>query len=277
MPACSSPPTSASTSTGSVTGPASEVRRATAPATTDVLWAIIASSIPVPRPVTCAAGCPVSAAIRQAEGVVLPIPMSPVATASYPASTRSSATSMPTPMASSACSRVMAGPTERSAVPARTFRTHTTSSSWSSEATPMSMTTTLPPDSPASTLTAAPPERKFSTMAAVTSCGHGVTPLATTPWSAAKIATTISSGYGGGQRPWMPARTTETSSRMPREPAGLVRLRLPSPGRLHRRGVERAGSSRWWWSAGPRRSSQSHCVEAGASSRQRLVGDHVAD
>ena len=86
----------------------------------------------------------------------------------------------------------------------------------------MSTTTTSAAAWAASTLTAAPPARKFSTIAVVTSCGHGVTPLATTPWSAAKTATTARSGTGGGQVRAIPASRTDRSSSTPSDPGGLV-------------------------------------------------------
>ena len=178
--------------------------------------------MPVPRPVIAPAGRPVRWAIRHADAVVLPMPMSPVAMTSYPARARSSATRIPVPTAAAASARVIAGPVERSAVPGRTLRAHTTRSSLTSVATPMSTTTTSAAASRASTLTAAPPARKFSTIAVVTSCGHGVTPLATTPWSAANTATAARCGYGGGQAPAIPASRTDTSSSTPSEPGGLV-------------------------------------------------------
>ena len=66
-------------------------------------------------------------------------------------------------------------------------------------------TTHLGADLPAKALTTAPPARKLATICAVTSCGHGVTPCACTPWSPAKTATAAGSGSGGGQLPAMPA------------------------------------------------------------------------
>ncbi len=153
---------------------------------------------------------------------MLPMPMSPVATTAYPAAVSSPATRMPVRTATAASSRDIAGPTARSSVPGRTLRAQTTSSCLTSEATPMSTTTTSAAACAASTLTAAPPARKFSTIAVVTSCGHGVTPLATTPWSAAKTATTARSGTGGGQVRAIPASRTDSSSSTPSEPGGLV-------------------------------------------------------
>ena len=66
----------------------------------------VGSSIPVPRPVTSAAGRPVKAAIRAADGVVLAMPMSPVNRHRMPPATSSAATVAPM---SSASHRLVAG------------------------------------------------------------------------------------------------------------------------------------------------------------------------
>src|SRR5262249_53709849 len=68
----------------------------------------------------------------------------------------------------------------------------------------------------------APPARKLAPIWAATSCGHGVTPWACTPWSAANTATQAGSGSGGGQSPASPASRTDPSSSTPSEPRGLV-------------------------------------------------------
>src|SRR5581483_2325937 len=75
----------------------------------------------------------------------------------------------------------------------------------------------------ARTLMAAPPAQKLATICAVTSCGHGVTPSATTPWSAANTATAAGAGTGGGDVPAMAASCTASASIRPSEPGGLVR------------------------------------------------------
>ena len=112
-----------------------------------------------------------------AEGVVLPMPMSPVTSSLAPRSSASRATSAPTLSAARASSVLMAGPSARFAVPWRTLRAR---SPWASpgigDATPTSTTTTEAPTWRASTLMAAPPAQKFATICAVTSEGHGVTP-----------------------------------------------------------------------------------------------------
>ena len=89
-------------------------------------------------------------------------------------------------------------------------------------ATPTSITVTDAPTWRANAFTTAPPARKFATIWAVTSCGHGLTPWACTPWSPANTATAAGSGSGGGHTPASPDRRTESGSRSPSEPAGLV-------------------------------------------------------
>ena len=89
--------------------------------------------------------------------------------------------------------------------PARTFCRVRPGAASSSVATPTSTTITRAPVWRASTLIAAPPARKFWTIWAVTSCGHGVTPSASTPWSPANTATAAGAGTGGGDTPVMAA------------------------------------------------------------------------
>jgi hypothetical protein len=141
----------------------------------------VTSSMPVPRPVTAAGGRPVSAAMSAAAGVVLPMPISPVTRQRAPSSTSIAATSAPVSRAVAVCSIVMAGPPVRSAVPGATLRSSSPGWSSSGVATPTSTTSTRAPCWRASTLIAAPPAQKLATICAVTSCGHGVTPRATTP------------------------------------------------------------------------------------------------
>ena len=91
---------------------------------------------------------------------------------------------MPTAIASSASSRVSAGPVVMSRVPRRTFIATSPSaapppafaSHSGAEATPTSTTVTEAPICRANALTTAPPATMFATIWAVTSCGHGVTP-----------------------------------------------------------------------------------------------------
>ncbi len=77
--------------------------------------------IPVPQPVTSRGGRPVITAVIAADGVVLPIPMSPQASRSRPRSISSWTTRAPSSKAATACSRVIAGPTVKSAVPQAIF------------------------------------------------------------------------------------------------------------------------------------------------------------
>ena len=157
-----------------------------------------------------------------AEAVVFAMPMSPVSRQRAPSATSCSATAMPTSRARTASSRDMAGPVLRSAVPGRTLRTSTPSIPDTSAATPTSTTTTCAPVCAARAFTTAPPAARLATICAVTSCGHGLTPCAWTPWSAATTTTTAGSGSGGGSTPASPASCTETSSSPPSEPCGLV-------------------------------------------------------
>src|SRR6266700_4194562 len=76
-PAISRPPTFASTSSGSLGSGAFLV---SACSMTCILCASCVSSIPVPRPVTRDTGTPVRLAVIALAAVVLPIPISPVAT-----------------------------------------------------------------------------------------------------------------------------------------------------------------------------------------------------
>ena len=120
--------------------------------------------MPVPLPVTAGAAWPVKAAMRAADGVVLPIPMSPVTRHRAPFSTRSAAMSAPTPSAVVVSSGVIAGSSARFAVPGRTFARTSPSAASSSLATPTSTTTTPAPAWRASTLMAAPPAQKLATI-----------------------------------------------------------------------------------------------------------------
>ena len=196
--------------------------RASARRTTSVLRASVASSIPVPRPVATAGSAPVKAQISAAAGVVFAMPMSPVTRQRCPAPTSSPATSMPTSTARRASSRLIAGPAVMSAVPAATRRCRRSGCASSGVRTPTSTTVTLAPTCRAKALTTAPPARKFATICAVTSCGHGVTPWACTPWSPANTATAAGWGSGGGHDPAMPASATARSSTRPSAPRGLV-------------------------------------------------------
>ena len=116
----------------------------------------------------------------------------------------------------------MAGPMVMSAVPGRILRGSSPGAAGRSAATPTSTTQTSAPAWVAIAFTTAPEARKLVTIWAVTSCGHGVTPWACTPWSPANTATTAGSGSGGGHSRASPASCTDTCSSTPSEPLGLV-------------------------------------------------------
>ena len=111
-----------------------------------------------------------------------------------------------------------------SAVPAATLRAISPGAGGTLPATPMSTTVTSAPTCRPKALITAPPVRKLPTIWAVTSCGHGDTPCAWTPWSAANTAIATGSGIGGGHSPYMPHRRVPRTSRAPREPRGLVSI-----------------------------------------------------
>ena len=194
-----------------------------------------------------------------AAAVVLPMPISPVTRARAPPSTSRAATSAPTSSACRHSSTDIAGSTVLSAVPARTRRRRTPArSSGSGVATPTSTTSTVAPIWRARTFTAAPPAAKLATIWAVTSRGHGVTPRATTPWSAAKTATPAGRGTGGGQAPAMPARRVPSDS-TPAEGAAGLRQAVLQRSRLGARRRHRpAGPQR----LRPRRRSWRYTVRA---------------
>lgn len=182
-----------------------------------------------------------NAATSAAEGVVLPIPRSPVANKPAPASHNSSAVSIPTAIAWWAWATLIAAPSERSAVPRATRRERypmppgVTASraarsavssgrtpAGTSPATPTSTASRPAPTCRARTLTTAPPVTTLASIWTVTSCGQAETPCPTTPWSAAKTATALGSGNGGGHVPAIPHSWLPTCSRIPIEPGGFV-------------------------------------------------------
>ena len=187
--------------------------------------------------------------MRQAAGVVFPMPMSPVTRRSTPPlSTSSSATPAPAITARAASSRVIAGPRLRSSVPRRTFAARSKGCLSNSPATPTSRMLTLAPTVFARAFTAAPPVQKLLTIAVVTAWGHGETPRSRTPWSPAQTTTAGLSGTGGGHSPAIPASRAPSSSNRPRLPGGLVsprcRLRASSAAASSRGGISSASSSK---------------------------------
>jgi hypothetical protein len=99
-----------------------------------------------------------------ADGVVLPIPMSPVTRHRAPPRTRSAATAAPTSSAARASAVVIAGSTARFAVPLRIFAIRRPGWPIRSPSTPTSTTVTDAPAWRASALMAAPPARKLATI-----------------------------------------------------------------------------------------------------------------
>ena len=96
------------------------------------------SVTPAPRPVAASGACPVNTDVTAAADVVLPMPISPAATISYPSENRSIAVCMPARMPRAACSLVMAGPSAILRAPSATRR-GMTPSGLPREAMPTSM------------------------------------------------------------------------------------------------------------------------------------------
>ena len=107
-------------------------------------------------------------------------------------------------------------------------------------ATPTSTTSTRAPIWRASTLMAAPPAQKLATICAVTSCGHGVTPSATTPWSPAKTATAAGAGQRRRALAGDPAQLRAEGLEAPERAAGLRQAPVQRDGVGHGGPVERA-------------------------------------
>src|ERR1700749_3958925 len=105
----------------------------------------------------------------------------------------------------------MAGPSVKCPGAGAVLRGSSPGTASRSGATPTSTAVTSAPAWAANALTTAPPARKLATIWAVTSCGHGVTPWACTPWSPANTATQAGSGSGGGQLPASPAHRSGRS------------------------------------------------------------------
>ena len=181
---------------------------------TATLFARASSSIPVPLPVTSSGRPFVITEVMALEGVVLPIPMSPVPTMSMPEANSSSNTSIPASIARIASFLVIAGPRAMFFVPKATFLFFTP---FTAEATPISTTTTLAPTCLASTLIPAPPFRKLWTICGVTSLGKALTPSSVTPWSPAIVNMTLFFRTGFSLRV-ISTICFASSSSLPRDP-----------------------------------------------------------
>jgi len=168
IPAISRPPTAASAARGSESASLlTSSERSMIP----TLRSRVSSSIPVPRPATSRTPHGRRAANSAEEGVVLPIPISPVPIRVAPSPAASRARPMPISTARRASSGDMAGPKAMFAVPGRTFRGISPSRFPRGAATPMSTTRTSAPAQRARTLTAAPPATMLRTIWPVTSPG----------------------------------------------------------------------------------------------------------
>ena len=144
------------------------------------------SSIPVPLPTISSRLLPVTTVPIAADGVVLPIPISPVPRISTPLLKNSAARLNPVKIAFSASWRVMAGPFVKFAVPFAILCTKKRSPpsiepGSNSGIMPISTTQTSAPTCRQIAFIPAPPFRKVITIAPVTSCGKALTPSLTTP------------------------------------------------------------------------------------------------
>ena len=175
---------------------------------------------PAPRPVMSSTGRSSSTAARAEEVVVLPMPISPVASSLTPRPRSSWATSTPARMAWTASSRLMAGPWVMLAVPRRTHFWRMRSP-FRGVTVPMSTGTTSTPAARDMAHTLVSPVDMFSATMAVTSWPVWVTPSATTPLSA-HMTTTARRERSTSGLPVMPAMRITASSSAPRLPRGLA-------------------------------------------------------
>ena len=164
----SKPPTFANTSNPSA---ALGALRCSARRTTSIFCASSSGVRPVPAPVVSCGGAPVMADTMALEGVVLPMPISPVAMRSAPACAASCASATPARTHSSACARDIAGPCAMSAVPLPMRMERSSGCSGRAAAMPASTMIWRAPICRDRTLTAAPPDRKLSAICAVTAWG----------------------------------------------------------------------------------------------------------
>ena len=178
------------------------------------------SERPAPRPVISTGARPSSTLATALAVVVLPMPISPVASRRTPPAHSSRAVSTPVRTACTASPRLMAGPWVMSAVPRRTHRC-TMRAPVRGTAVPMSTGTTSAPAERAMAHTLVSPVDMFSATMAVTSWPVWVTPWATTPLSA-HMTTTARLEMSTSALPVMPAMRMTASSSAPRLPRGLA-------------------------------------------------------
>ena len=214
-PARSKPPTLARTSSGSAgSGRLTSSARRTAA----TLRASPSSERPAPRPVKSSAGRPSSAQATAAEVVVLPMPISPVASSRTPAAACRAASRAPVRTACSAWARVMAGPAVMSPVPLPTRQSRTPGAPAKSRM-PISTGTTAHRAACAIRQTGLRPAARPRATAAVAAGPVWVTPRATTPLSAQRTSTARRSK----SRSALPVRAAASSSMVssrPRLPSG---------------------------------------------------------
>ena len=214
----SKPPSLDSTSSGSA---ASGWLQAMPRRMASSLRASPASERPAPRPVMTSTGWPSRTAATALDVVVLPMPISPVASSWHPCAFCARTSSMPAAMASTAWVRVMAGPWVKSAVPAAMRRGTTPGTG--APAMPISTGTTSQRAVFAIWQTLVRRAARFSATARVTLWSVWLTPWATTPLSAQSTRTARRSKASCA----VPVRAAASSSRVssaPSPPSGLARL-----------------------------------------------------
>ena len=180
-----------------------------------------------------------NAQISAADAVVLAIPMSPVTRHRLPAATRSRATSSPATSAATACSRLIAGPSVKSAVPRATLRGSSPGGRLEIGRDPHVDHETSAPTWAANALTTAPPARKLATICAVTSCGHGRDPLRVHAVVGGEHRDAAGSGSGGGHSPGQARQPHRHLLKDAERAARLGHPVLAFPGGGHRLGVGR--------------------------------------
>ena len=217
-PAMSKPPNLARTSSGSAGSGALTAMPVSMAA---ILRARPASERPAPRPVMRETGCPSSTAATALEVVVLPMPISPVASRRLPFAFWARTSATPLPMASTASARDMAGPQVKSCVPSA-MRQSSTPGTWG-PAMPRSTGTTWQWAVRAIWQTLVRRAARFWATARVTLLSVWLTPWATTPLSAQRTRTARLL-KSNAALPVRAAASSSIVSSAPRPPRGLARL-----------------------------------------------------
>ena len=215
-PAISKPPSAASTPSGSA---ASGWLRAMPRSIASILRCSPASESPAPRPVISATGRPSSTLATALDVVVLPMPISPVASSWAPVCFCARTSAMPAAIACTACARVIAGPVVKSAVPAAIRQSAAPGTG--APAMPISTGTTSQWAAAAMRQTLVRRAVRFSSTARVTEASVWLTPCATTPLSAQSTSTARRLTSGTGSPVSAAASSTMASSR-PSPPKGFA-------------------------------------------------------